>query len=93
MIPGMRTTPIALSFLLAACGGGSETGGIGSPKSGVVYVSLVASNPSGTDGWYERRGENGHVSVIASAGLWLIPFLQRTNSMPMSARSIIAMPS
>ena len=31
--------------------------------------------------------------VIASSGLWLMPALQRTNSMPMSTRSTSAMPS
>ena len=32
-------------------------------------------------------------SVTASAGLWLIPALQRTNSMPIGAIAMIAMPS
>ena len=32
-------------------------------------------------------------SVTASAGLWLMPPVQRTNSMPIGAMSMIAMPS
>jgi len=32
-------------------------------------------------------------SLIASAGLWLMPPLQRTKSMPMSVIALIAMPS
>ncbi len=32
-------------------------------------------------------------SVTASAGLWLIPPVQRTNSMPIGAMAMIAMPS
>src|SRR5262249_43743550 len=40
-----------------------------------------------------RAESSASSTVIASAGLWLTPPLQRTNSIPISATSTIAMPS